>query len=164
MSGVIYYRTKYGSTEDYAKWLSEAVGFELKDIRKKPKIGSEEIVVIGTSLMIGKATAADWIKKNWDSMKGKKLVLFSVGGSKVGSKEREDCLTRCLPKEIIDGMKLFHLPGRMDHKKMNFLMSAIVRRFAKYEKDEVEKKRALEGYDDVKRENLENIVAHIRNL
>jgi len=117
MSGTIYYMTKYGSTEDYAKWLSEDVGFELRNIKKGPKVGPESVVVIGSCLMMGKVTAAGWIKKNWNLMKGKKLVLFSVGGSKIGSQEREDIITRSLPKDVIDGMEIFHLPGRIDHKK-----------------------------------------------
>jgi len=164
MSGIIYYQTKYGSTEEYAKWLSEDVGFELKNIKTRPKIGSEKVVVIGSSLMMGKVTAAGWIKKNWDEMKGKRIVFFSVGGSKTGSQEREDIITRSLPKDVVEQMKIFHLPGRIDHKKLGFLMSGMIKRFAKNEKDEEEKRRAIEGYDDVKRENLEPIVAYIKNL
>jgi len=164
MSGTIYYQTKYGSTEEYATWLSEDVGFKLMNIKKGPKIGSEQVVVLGSSLMMGKVTAAGWIKKNWDSMKDKKLVFFSVGGSKVGSKERADIITRCLPEDVIKKMKIFHLPGRIDHKKLNFLMSRMIKSFAKNEKDEVEKRRAIDGYNDVKRENLNPIVAYIKSL
>jgi menaquinone-dependent protoporphyrinogen IX oxidase len=164
MSGTIYYRTKYGATEDYARWLSEEVGFDLENIKEKPEVRSEGIVVIGSSLMIGKVTAAAWILKNWEKMKGRKPVFFCVGGSKIGSKEREDILTRSLPEDVIAGMMVFHLPGRIDHKKLNFFMSGMIRRMAKYEKDEVERKRALEGYDDVKRENLAPIVAYIKSL
>ena len=164
MSGVIYYKTKYGSTEDYAKWLAEDVGFELKNIRKRPGIGSEKVVVIGSSLMVGKVTAADWIKKNWNKMKSKKVALFCVGGTKIGSQEREDIIVRSLPKDIINGMKIFHLPGRIDHKKMNFLMSKMVKSFAKYEEDEEEKRRAIEGYDDVNRTNLKEIISYLNEL
>jgi menaquinone-dependent protoporphyrinogen IX oxidase len=163
MSGIIYYQTKYGSTEEYAKWLSEDVGFEMIDIKKRPKIGSEKVVVIGSSLMMGKVTAAGWITKNWDKIKDRQLVLFCVGGSKIGSQVREDIIIRSLPKDVIERMKVFHLPGRIDHKKLNFLMSGIIKRFAKNEKDEEEKRRALEGYDDVKRENLKPIVEYIKS-
>jgi menaquinone-dependent protoporphyrinogen IX oxidase len=164
MPGAIYYKTKYGSTGDYARWLSEEVGFELKDIRKKPEIGSEPVIVIGSSLMMGKVTAKDWIIKNMEKMNGRKLVFFCVGSSKIGSQEREDILTRSLPKDILAGMKIFHLPGRIDHKRLGFFMSRLMKRFAKYEKDEVERKRAIEGYDDVKKENLAPMVAYIQGL
>lgn len=162
MSGTIYYKTKYGSTEEYAKWLSGEVGFELKNLADRPKIGNEQIVVIGSSLMMGKVTAAGWIKNNWDKMKDKKLVLFCVGGSKIGSQDRLDILTRSLPKEILERMKVFHLPGRIDHNKLNFLMSRLIKSIGKKEKDELEKRRAIEGYDDVKRENLTLIVEYLK--
>jgi hypothetical protein len=77
---------------------------------------------------------------------------------------REDILIRSLPKDILAGMKIFHLPGRIDHKRLSFIMSGLMKRMAKYEKDEVEKRRAIEGYDDVKRELLAPIVAHIKSL
>jgi menaquinone-dependent protoporphyrinogen IX oxidase len=164
MSGIIYYQTKYGSTQDYATWLSEAVGFELKNIKKSPKIGHEKVIVIGSSLMMGKVTAASWIKKNWDNIKDKQVIFFSVGGSKIESKERTEIIARSLPEEVIKRMKVFHLPGRIDHKKLNFLMSRMIKSFAKNEKDEEEKRRAIEGYDDVKKEYIAPIVAYIKNL
>lgn len=164
MSGKIYYLTKYGSTEEYARWLSGDVGFELKNIRTRPKIGSEMVVVIGSPLMMGKVAAAGWIRKNWDDLKGKKLVLFCVGASKIGSQEREDILIRSLPREILDGIKVFHLPGRIDHTKLGWFTSRMFKSFAKYEKDENDRRRAIEGYDDVKRENLGPVVTYIRGL
>ena len=164
MPGTIYYKTKYGATEDYARWLSEEVGFDLENIKEKPEVRTEGIVVIGSSLMIGKVRAAAWILRNWDKMKDRKPVFFCVGSSKIGSKEREEILARSLPKDVLDGMTVFHLPGRIDHKRLGFFTSGMMKRFAKYEKDEVEKRRAIEGYDDVKRENLAPVVAYIKTL
>ena len=164
MSGTVYYLTKYGSTEDYARWLAGDVGFELKSIQKGPKIGLENVVVIGSCLRVGKVTAAGWIRKNWHALKGKKVVFFSVGASKIGTPDREDMIARSLPKEIIDGMKVFHLPGRIDHMKLGWFTSRMFKSFAKYEKNEADRKRAIEGYDDVKRELLEPVVAYIRSL
>ena len=164
MPGTIYYKTKYGATEDYARWLSEEVGFDLENIKEKPEVRTEGIIVIGSSLMMGKVTAKDWILKNMEKMNGRKLVFFCVGSSKIGSQVREDILIRSLPKDVLAGMKIFHLPGRIEHKKLSFIMSGMMKRMAKYEKDEVEKKRAIEGYDDVKRENLAPMVAYIKSL
>ncbi len=164
MSGTVYYRTKYGSTEEYARWLSADSGFELKDIRKNPRIGPEDVVAIGSCLMMGKVSAAGWIRKNWDRMKGRKVLLFCVGGSKIGSQEREDILARSLPREVLDGMRIFHLPGRLDHGKLGFFTSGMFRRFAKYQKDENERRRAMEGYNDVRRELLAPVVAYIKGL
>jgi menaquinone-dependent protoporphyrinogen IX oxidase len=164
MTGTVYYLTKYGSTGDYARWLSEATGFELRDIRKGPRIGPENVVVIGSFLMVGKVGAAGWIKKNWPDLKGRQVVFFSVGSSKIGTPDREDIITRSLPKDILDGMKVFHLPGRIDHSKLGWFTSRMFKSFAKYEKDENERKRAVEGYDDVKKELLEPVVAYIKSL
>ena len=84
MSRVIYYKTKYGSTEDYARWLSTELGFKMINIKKRPRIGTDNIVIIGSNLMFGKVRAASWIKKNWKKMEDKKVVLFFVGSSRIG--------------------------------------------------------------------------------
>jgi menaquinone-dependent protoporphyrinogen IX oxidase len=164
MSGIIYYATKYGSTEEYARWLSEDTGFASVNIKERPKIGSETVAVIGSCVLMGKVRAAGWITKNWDALKDKRLAFFCIGGAKIGSKEREEVITRCLPKDIIERMKVFHLPGRIDHNKLNFLMSRLIKSIGKREKDEVEKRRALEGYNDVKRELIVPIVTYIKSL
>lgn len=164
MSGTVYYFTKYGATEDYARWLSADTGFELKDIRKNPKIGAEAVAVIGSNLRMGKVGAAGWIRKNWHLLKGKKVVFFSVGASKIGTPDREDIITRSLPKEIIEGMKVFHLPGRIDHSKLGWFTSRMFKSFAKYEKDENDRRRAVEGYDDVRKELLEPVLSYIKEL
>jgi menaquinone-dependent protoporphyrinogen IX oxidase len=164
MLGTIYYMTKYGSTEEYARWLAADAGFDLKNIRENPHIGSESVVVIGSSLGMGKVTAGSWIRKNWGKMKGRKVVFLFVGASKIGSKEREEILERSLPKEVFDGAKVFHLPGRIDHSKLGWFTSRMFKSFAKYEKDENERKRAVEGYDDVRKELLEPVTAYLKGL
>lgn len=164
MLGTVYYLSKYGSTGDYARWLAADAGYDLKDIGKNPRIGSESVVVIGSSLMVGKVRAARWIRNNWGRMKGRKVVFFFVGASRIGSKEREDILARSLPREALDGAKVFHLPGRIDHSKLGWFTSRMFKSFAKYEKDENDRRRAVEGYDDVRKELLEPVVAYIKGL
>ena len=164
MSGVIYYKTKYGATEQYAKWLSQDLGFELKNIKKGPKPGSENIIIIGSSIIMGKLKARDWIQKYWSEIKNKKVIIFAVGGAKIDSKDRDEALARSLPSDILENVKVFHLRGRFDHSKVNFLMSKMIKMGMENEEDPVKKKEWGEGFDDVKREYLNPIIAYIKGL
>ena len=164
MSGVIYYKTKYGATEQYANWLSQDLGFELKNIKKGPKPGSENIVIIGSSIIMGKLKAKGWILKHWSNIRNKKVILFAVGGSKVDAKERDEAMVRSLPSDILNKVKVFHLRGRFDHSKVNFLLSKMIKKGMENEKDPVVKKEWTEGFDDVKHEYLNPIIAYFKGL
>jgi menaquinone-dependent protoporphyrinogen IX oxidase len=164
MSGVIYYITKYGATEQYANWLSQDLGFESKNIKKGPKPGSEDIVIIGSSIIMGKLKARNWIKKYWSIIKNKDVIILAVGGTKIGSKERDEAMARSLPSDILHKVKVFHLRGRFDHLKINFLLSKMTKKAMENEKDPVVKKEWTEGFDDVKREYLKPIIAYIKGL
>jgi menaquinone-dependent protoporphyrinogen IX oxidase len=162
MSGVIYYKTKYGATEQYAKWLSQDLGFELKNIKKGPKPGSENIVVIGSNIIMGKLKARGWILKHWSNIQNKEVIILAVGGAKIGSKDRDEAMTNSLPSDILDNVKVFHLRGRFDHSKVNFLLSKMIKKGMENEKDPVVKKEWTQGFDDVKREYLEPIISYIK--
>ena len=162
MSGVIYYKTKYGATEQYANWLSQDLGFELKNIKKGPKPGSENIVIIGSNIIMDKLKASGWIQKHWPSFQNKKVILFAVGGTKIDSKDRNKAMAKSLPSEILNKVKVFHLRGRFDHSKINFLMSKMIKKGMENEKDPVVKKEWTEGFDDVKREYLKPIIEYVK--
>jgi menaquinone-dependent protoporphyrinogen IX oxidase len=162
MSGVIYYKTKYGATEQYAKWLSQDLGFELKNIKKGPKPGSENIVVIGSNIIMGKLKAKGWILKHWSNIQNKQVILFAVGGAKIGSEDRDKAMANSLSSEILKTAKIFHLRGKFDHSKVSFLLSKMIKKGMENEKDPVIKKEWSEGFDDVKREYLEPIKSYIK--
>ena len=164
MTGVIYYKTKYGATEQYANWLSQDLGFEAKNIKNGPKPGSENIIIIGSSIIMGKLKARNWIKKYWSMIKNKDVIILAIDGLKVDSKDRDEAMARSLHSEILNKVKVFHLRGRFDHSKINFLLSKMTKKAMENEKDPVVKKEWTEGFDDVKREYLNPIIAYIKSL
>jgi len=73
-------------------------------------------------------------------------------------------MARSLPSDILHKVKVFHLRGRFDHSKINFLLSKMTKKAMENEKDPVVKKDWTEGFDDVKREYLKPIIAYIKGL
>ena len=49
MKGIIVYKSKYGATKKYAKWLSEETGFDIIDVSdvKVADLQEYEIIVFG---------------------------------------------------------------------------------------------------------------------
>ena len=83
MSGIIIYKSKYGSTRKYAEWLKEATGFEMAEA-DKIKIGEAlkyDTIIFGGGIYAGGIAGISFLKKNIGMLKGKKIVAFCCGAS-----------------------------------------------------------------------------------
>lgn len=166
MKGIILYKTQYGSTEQYAKWLSEDTGLEAipLDQADVEKLKSCSFIVIGSHVKIGHIKASDWIKTHWDWLKGKKLLLFSVSGSYANKKEQRDVLEMSLPEDILNDFEYYSLPGKLDKSKLNFWDRIIVFLGSKAVPDEEAKQRMAHGFDFVDHDQLKRLVRVVKRL
>jgi len=113
---------------------------------------------------MGKLKAKGWILKHWPIIKDKKVIILAIGGTKIDAKDRTEAIVHSLPSDILNNVKIFHLRGRFDHSKVNFILSKMIKMGLEDEKDPVKKKEWTEGFDDVKREYLKPIIAYIKGL
>ncbi len=148
MKGIILYKTQYGTTAQYAQWLSEDTG--LKAIPLCEAVPEEvkacDLIVIGSHIKIGQIQAADWIKTHWNWLKDKALILFSVSGSYANKKQQREALEISLPEDMIGEFTYFSLPGKLDKKKLNFWDRIIVFLGSKTIPDEEAKERMKHGW------------------
>lgn len=164
MNAIIIYSGKYGATKQYATWLGEELEITVmpsKDIERKD-LDKYDTLLLGTSVYIGKLQIAKWIKKNIDLLKGKKIFFFQVAGTPVQEKEkRQSYNLKGLPEELIDDCEFYFLPGRMIMKKLSWLDRFLLKMGSRMVKDPKEKKTMLTDYDEVKKENLEEMIASV---
>ena len=166
MKGIIIYSSQYGSTKQYAEWLSEDLGLKcvsIKDFKIK-EMGNYDLVVLGSSIIAFKLTITKWLLKHWSNINNKKLFLFSVSGANPNDKKIQTFLDNSISKEFQSKMKVFALHGRMIFKKLPFMIQLLMKMVKNSQKDPEVKKKFIEDYDYVKRENIKPIVAEISNL
>ena len=165
MKGVIIYKGKYGATQQYAKWISEELGFpviQAKNIEKNT-LNLYDIVVVGTSVYIGKLQISTWLKKNFSFIRDKKIFLYQVAGTPTSEiKKREEFNSKSLPPEILEKCKVYFLAGRQIKNKLSWYDRFMLKMGARLTKDPAEKKLMLADYDHVKKENLKLILGDIR--
>lgn len=119
MSGIIVYRSSYGSTEQYADWIHEETGFPVYDSRdKKIPWDGADTIVIGCPILAFKPVLAGWIEKHWDRMKGKRVALFTTSGADPATGPVKDWVEKALPASIRSGVRVFPLAGRFDYTKL----------------------------------------------
>lgn len=164
----VIYKSKYGATRQYARWLAEELGAELFDKYQVPvsAIGEFDLVIYGGGVYAGQLRGVKFLYK----AKCKNIVLFTVGledPQKVRYANMEHAIhsTKGLEKS-----KIFHLRGALDQSKLKFFDKKIINWVMKSHKnptemDEIEKLlNSSNNLNFVEKENIQPIVEYIKNL
>ena len=125
---LILYRTKYGSTEQYARWIAEEIRADLVKIEDfdTARFDLYSTIIIGSPTYMGKIQTKDFLEKNWDALKTKPVFLFNTGLFPKESPESKKSF-EMIPAHIRDRIEYIKLPGQIDRKKLKFTEKMIAR-------------------------------------
>jgi menaquinone-dependent protoporphyrinogen IX oxidase len=167
MKGIIIYKGKYGATRQYADWLGDELYLpitESEDI-SKTLLTNYDFLVVGSSVYIGKMLIKGWLRKNVAALQGKKIFLFMVSGTPPDKKEiLERCIQASVPAEIRNSTEIFFLPGRMIRKNLSWTDNLLMKIGTMFAKGPEAKKEMQMEYDDVKKENLQELTTAINKF
>jgi len=121
-------------------------------------------VIVGGWVLGSKIKGADWIRKNWSALKGKKVVLFSTSGARPTNELTVKFLEASLPEGIRESIAYFPLHGRVDPKKLSFFDGLMMKLASRLFRDDPLVRGMAAGIDGVRLEALEIIIEHIQGL
>jgi len=83
MKTIILYTSKYGSTKKYADWLAAELSCEAQETKHADiaKVQQYDTVILSGGIYAGGIAGLSFIKKNYEKLKVKKLIVFAVGAS-----------------------------------------------------------------------------------
>ncbi len=165
MKGIIVYKGRYGATQQYAQWLGEELNFPFMaaEDATKETLKDYDLVVIGTSVYIGKLQISHWLKENRAALIHKKLYLFQVAGTPPEQKEKLDPYIRNgVPEEIRNQCEIHFLPGRLNIQKLSWMDRFMLKMGAKMVKDPAAKKGMLTDYNHVAKEHLAPLINSVK--
>ncbi|MFW6046180.1 MAG: flavodoxin domain-containing protein [Candidatus Woesearchaeota archaeon] len=153
---VVVYKSKYGSTKKYAEWISEELNCDLYD---RDKIKTDDLmkydcIIYGGGVYATGIKGIDLIKKNFDKLIDKKVVIFSVGASFVNEKNYNTIKENSLSEKMKENVKFFMLRGGFNFKKLKFfdkiLMKMMRSKIKKKDPKELtsEEKGLLDSYNN----------------
>ena len=119
----VIYKSKYGSTKKYAGWIAiklDADLYELSDVIDRD-LQDYETIIYGSSLHAGKIKGLNFITKNYDKIKDKNIIIFTVGLSKCNDKTIEKIADDNFNEELLSNIRLFYLKGAFDYKNLTFI-------------------------------------------
>lgn len=120
---VVVYKSKYGTTQTYAKWIADDVQadiFQPGEIDLAALQKYDTIVYCG-GLYAGGILGFGRIKKNYQTLSNKRLIVVAVGATLKGEAAHQELKRRNLTPEMQDTVQFFSLRGGLNYKKMRFL-------------------------------------------
>ena len=87
MKGAIFYSGQYGSTAQYADWISEATGLPVFNIKHAGADPSDfDFLILGSSVIIYKLTIRKWAARHLPDLLNRPVLMYTVSGAAPGPK------------------------------------------------------------------------------
>ncbi|MGK2861148.1 MAG: flavodoxin domain-containing protein [Chitinophagaceae bacterium] len=167
MNGIIIFKGRYGTTRQYAQWISEELNlayFATTEL-DEGNLSYFDFIIIGSSVYTGKLKISQWLQTNLKALRGKQIFFFQVAGTSPLEKEKLNTYFRQgVPEEIRAQCKIYYYPGKMLFNELSWKDRFKLRMGARLTKDLVKKKSMLTGYNLVKKENIRDLVNAVKKF
>lgn len=123
MKSIITYKSRYGSSKQYADWIAKALQCDKEDIGniKVNRLLTYDTIVHVGGLYAGGISGFRFLKKHLEALSGKTILLCMVGMTNPDNKERYNQIyENNVPEPYRNRVKPFALHGNLLFSKMNF--------------------------------------------
>ena len=171
----VIYKSKYGATRTYAKWISDKLHadlFEADNISTETLNNYEVIIFVG-SLYASKLIIYKYIKKFYKKLnKDKKIYCVIVGISNPQYKELyEDTINKNFKYKEKENITFYFLRGAIDFSKLKLhhaLMMLMFRKILASKNEQTEDDKIfLENYgkklDYLNKNSINDLVSDVKN-
>ena len=164
MNGAIFFSGRYGSTEQYANWIGEAIGFPVFDIRDpKADPSKYDFLILGSSILYFRLTIRNWVHENLTRLQGRTRILFSVSGAGPSDKLNR-WVAQSLPSSLTAQTQHVALRGRLDHSKVSWWVRQMLWIGSLFNPDPEARKDERRGFDYVDKKSIEPILQLVREF
>ncbi len=167
MKSIVIYNSQTGFSEQYAKWIAQALKAECISLKEAQKFdfSSYNAIIFGSWACAGKIQKVDWFKKMASHWRDKKLALFCTGAAPEPSPEIQKALDD-FHGESLEGIGCFYFPGGLNYAKMGAfsrlamkgLLKALKAKKNKTKEDELMIKMISSSYTLAKKSYIEPLV------
>jgi menaquinone-dependent protoporphyrinogen IX oxidase len=114
-NGVIVYKTRYGTTQEYAEWIRKELRIPMIDPERLDEqvLSRCDFLVVGTSVYLGKMLIADWLSDNLDRLRKMRVFLFVVCTYFSDMERQRAMIKDNIPDALLAVCDVFFLPGRV---------------------------------------------------
>lgn len=174
MEAIIIYKSKYGSTKAYAKWIADEIGCRAVDVKniKADDLTTYDTIVYGGGLYAEMIGGINLITRNFDKLRGKKIAIFTTGLTPPDCRDYYDkyVVEKNFKPHMLDKIKIFNFPGKMIIDELSFPHKAAIKTLKKImsaKENPTEMERMLiklcdESGDFTDREAIKELVEYVK--
>ncbi len=117
MNAVVIYKSRYGSAKQYAEWIAEEIGCDIRN-EKETKISDilkYDTIIYGGGLYAEVIAGVTLITKNIHKLKDKKIAVFTTGITPIEYSDYYDkyVLPKNFKNGVAENVKIFNFLGKM---------------------------------------------------
>ena len=124
MNSIVVYKSKYGSTKNYAEWIAEELSCEAVNAKKvnADDLTKYDTIIYGGGLYAEVINGVSLITKNIDKFKNKKIIVYSTGITPLNYREYYDKLVieKNFKPEMLSKIKIYNFLGKMVLNELSF--------------------------------------------
>ena len=117
MNAIVIYKSKYGSTKNYAEWIAEELGCKAVDAKqiKIDDLAEYDTIIYGGGLYAEVIAGVTIITKNMEKLKDKKLIIYTTGITPIDCRDYYDkmVIEKNFKGDIASKVKVFNFLGKM---------------------------------------------------
>lgn len=165
MKGAIIYKSKYGSTYEYAQMLYKELGIPVMqpEAITDKELAELDYLLLGSPVYAGNLPLRKWIWHHRHILETKQLFYFIVCATPADDKEKTtQILSGNIPGVLQTGNPIFFLGGRIVRKDLSLLDRLALRMVASVTKDPVEKKAMQEGVNRMSQQQLDPLIKAVQ--
>ena len=177
MKTIVLYKSKSGFVKKYAQWIAEELSADILDASKinTDRLASYDTIIFGGSLHAVGINGIKIIKKNFDKIKDKNLIIFASGASLSSEDIHQIIADNNFTPQEQKHIRLFYLRGGFDINKLppidKFLMILMKKKIKgrkkrniQLEQDEIGMLAVLEKPEDfTRKEYICELVEYARS-
>lgn len=120
-SGIVIYRSKYGSAKKYASWIAAETGFDcLATAKAMPEaLAPYRTVVLCGGIYASGIAGLTFLRKNFRLLRDKRLAVFCVGASPCDPDSLKELKARNMKGDLKE-IPVFYGRGAWDERAMSF--------------------------------------------
>ena len=117
MNAIVIYKTKYGSTKTCAEWIAKQLDCEIAEAKSVSvnDLQNYDTIIYGGGLYAEVINGVTLITKNIDSLKDKKIAIYTTGITPLDCRDYYDkyVVEKNFKNGVPENIKLFNFMGKM---------------------------------------------------
>lgn len=128
----VIYQSKYGHTQKYAAWLSEALKADLLPARtvKPQQMAEYDIIIFGGGLYAGGLNGSKLLTENFSVLQNKAVIVFTCGladpANKTNTEHIKESLKKTFTADMTEKIKFFHLRSGINYAELGIVHKAMM--------------------------------------